>query len=109
MFTRRLHCVYVCSSVIETFEAATAATAAASPAAAAAAAESDRLFTLTPSRWLELDKECAAFLHTTLRYASGDQCKAVVIGNIEQMESAVKNIKVSVTEFSPSASSLSST
>jgi len=108
MFIRRLRFVYVCSSVIETFEAASAATVAASPATTAAA-ESDRLFTLTPSRWLELDKECATFLHTTLRYASGDQCKAVVIGNIEQMESAVKNIKVSVTEFSPSASSLSST
>ena len=78
----------------ETFEAVSAASVAASPAAV----ETDSLFTLTPSRWLELDKECATFLHTALRHASGDQCKSVVIGNIDQMESAVKNIKVSVTE-----------
>jgi len=78
-------------TVTETFEAVTAVTAAASPTG-----EQDRLFTLSPSRWLELDKECAAFLHTALRHASGDQCKAVVIGNIEQMELALKNIKVSV-------------
>jgi len=78
---------------------ASAAVLAASPAA-----EPDRLFTLTPSRWLELDKECATFLHTALRYASGDQSKAVVIGNIEQMESAIKDIKVFIAEFSSSAS-----
>jgi len=89
-----------CCSVTETFEAASAATVSAAPSA-----ESDRLFTLTPSRWLELDKECATFLHTALRYASGDQCKAVVIGNIEQMESAVRNVKVSVAEFLSSISS----
>jgi len=82
-------------SVTETFEAVSVATVAAS-----AAAEPDRLFTLTPSRWLELDKECATFLHTALRHASGDQCKSVVIGNIEQMESAAKNVKVSVAELS---------
>lgn len=85
-----------CAVVTETFEVASAATVAASPPAA----ESDRLFTLTPSRWLELDKECATFLHTALRHASGDQCKAVVIGNIEQMESAVKNVKVFIAEMS---------
>jgi len=79
--------------VNESIEATSAAPVAAPPAAGAAA-EPDRLFTLTPSRWLELDKECATFLHTTLRYASGDQSKAVVVGNVEQMESAVKNIKV---------------
>jgi len=80
---------------METFEAVKATAAATAPPGAAAA-ETDRLFTLTPSRWLELDKVCAAFLHTALRHASGDQCKAVVIGNIEQMESAVKNVKVVV-------------
>ena len=79
----------------ETFEAVTAASVAASPATAATTGvETDRLFTLTPSRWLDLDKDCATFLHTALRHASGDQCKPVVIGNIEQMEAAVKNIQV---------------
>lgn len=95
--------------VTETVEAATVAVVqAASPAspAAAAASEPDRLFTLTPSSWLELDKECATFLHTALRCGSGNQCKPVVIGNIEQMESAVKSIKVSIAELSLSASSL---
>jgi len=81
--------VYVIRTVMETFEVATVtASEAARPDAA------DRVFTLTPSRWLELDKNCATFLHSMLRYASGDQSKPVVIGNIEQMESAVKNIKV---------------
>lgn len=90
----------VCAScsVTETFEAVSATAVAASRTA-----EQDRLFTLTPSRWVELDKECATFLHTALRYASGDLCKAVVIGNVEQMESAVKSIKVLVARVLSSA------
>jgi len=85
-------CTWRCL-VTETFEVATvAAVAAASPAVD----DPDRLFTLSPSRWPDLDQDCAAFLRTALRHASGDQCRAVVIGNIEQMESAIRNIKVRV-------------
>ena len=86
--------VCACRIVTETFEVATVVAVAASPAA-----ESDRLFTLNPSRWPDLDKDCATFLHTALTHASGDHFKAVVIGNIEQMESAVKTIKVLVAEL----------
>ena len=85
--------------------AATVATVAASGPAAdtadAAAAEQslDQLFTLsgTSSRWTsELDNDCAAFLHVALACARGDRCTPVVIGNIAQMEAAVRNVKVLV-------------
>jgi len=80
--------------VTETVEVATAAAAALAAASPAAEPPPDQLFTLTPSRWPDADRDCSAFLHEALRLATADHCPPVTVGNIDQMEAAVKNIKV---------------